>query len=118
MAYEALDITAERVEYAYGMAQKAQEQRWQGFADTGYRAALKRDEKMLKVMERCAEIVTKMAEDQYGQTRRAARNYGDRAEMTEVGLFREAYRLMDEGRPIRNFEWIYGAAAWLCGYIV
>ena len=38
-------------------------------------------------------------------------------EHTESQMWREAYRLCDEGNPIQNFEWIYGAAAVLCGYV-
>ena len=117
-SYEALDITPEKVEYAYAMARQAQQDRRQNWADIGYRAALARDTKMLRVMEKCAEIMTKMSEDQMGRTRRTATDYGDKAEHTEVALFREAYRLMDEGRPIRNFEWVYFAGALLSGYIV
>ena len=40
----ATTLTDDRIEYAYGLAKKAQNERWQHFADTGYRAALKRDE--------------------------------------------------------------------------
>lgn len=112
------DVTAEKVEYAYGLCQNWQAEGRQAFADIGYRAALARDQKMLKIMERAAEILEKMGEEQRGQTRRASMNYGDRAELTEVALWREAYRLMDQGNPIRNLEWIYAAGAWLSGYIL
>lgn len=112
-------VTPEKVEYAYGLAQKAQHMHWQSFADIGYRAALARDDKMLKVMEKAAEIVMKMSEEQTGRTRRdPSTPYAERVEHTESQLWREAYRLMDEGKPIRNFEWIYGAGAWLSGYVV
>lgn len=117
-----IDIDGEKIEYAYGLAQRMQTERKQAFADVGWRAALARDEKMLKVMEKAAEYVSALAEDQRGRTRRSAAatggNYADTAEFTEVAMWREAYRLMDEGNPIRNFEWVYGAAAWLCGYVV
>lgn len=118
-----IDISGDRIEYAYGLAQEMQHQRRQDFADIGWRAALARDEKMLKIMEKAAEYVTALGEAQRGQTRRTAAmsgsgHYHDTAEYTEVAMWREAYRLMDEGNPIRNFEWIYGAGAWLAGYIV
>ena len=109
-------LTPARVEWAYGRAIQAQNQHRQGFADAGWRAALARDAKLLKALERGAEVVHKMAEDQMGRTRRSADKFSEQVELTEVQLWREAYRLCDEGTPIRNFEWIYGAAALLCGY--
>lgn len=113
-----IDVPEDKIEYAYGLAQKMQHDRVQAFADVGFRAALARDEKMLKVLEKAAEYVTRLGEEQRGRTRRTATNYGDTAEFTEVALWREAYRLMDEGRPIEHLSWIYGAAAWLCGYYI
>ena len=118
-----IEVDGKRIEYAYGLAQEMQANKRQDFADTGYRAALARDQKMLKVMEKAAEYVVALGEQQRGRTRRAAAmtnsgTYHDTAEFTEVAMWREAYRLMDEGKAIRNFEWIYGAGAWLAGYIV
>lgn len=110
-------LTPERVEWAHGMALRAQHSGRQAFADTGWRAALARDPKLLKCLERGAEIVAKIDESQRGQTRRSASNAeNERGETTTTQLWKEAYRLCDEGRPIRNFEWVYGAAALLCGY--
>jgi hypothetical protein len=109
-------LTPARVEWAYGRAIQAQDQHRQGFADAGWRAALARDSKLLKALERGAEVVHRMAEDQMGRTRRSSDKFSEQVELTEVQLWREAYRLCDEGTPIRNFEWIYGAAALLCGY--
>ena len=47
-------------------------------------------------------------------------NFRMSAEHTEVAMWREAYRLMDEGidpsTKVHPLEWIYGAAALLCGY--
>ena len=110
-------ITPEKVEFACGLATKYQAMGKQSCADTGYRAALARDPKLLKVLEKGAEIVDKMTEQQYGRTMRdISATYGETKGTTEAQLWREAYRLCDEGKPIRNFEWIYFAAAWLCGY--
>ena len=112
-------ITAGRVEHAYGLAMKAQLNRRQSFADTGWRAALARDPKLLKALEKGAEVVEKLQENQFGRTMRTAgeeEKHKYKAGTTEAQLWREAYRLCDEGTPIRNFEWIYGAAAWLCGF--
>lgn len=110
-------LTPKAIEWAHGRAIEAMERRNQSFADTGWRAALSRDDRLLKVLERGAEITGSMSESQSGRTRRTdAGQTAKSAEHTEAALWREAYRLCDEGNPIRNFEWIYGAAALLCGY--
>jgi hypothetical protein len=110
-------ITPERVEYAYGLAQKYQAQGYQRFADVGWRAAQARDPKLLLALEKGAEIVDRLTEQQYGQTMREVnQEHGKTKGTTEQGLWREAYRMCDEGTPLENFSWIYGAAAWLCGF--
>jgi hypothetical protein len=111
-------LNAKRVEEAYRQASIAQERRWQNFADTGYRAAKARDPRLMKALEAMAEVTGKIQEDQFGRTMRSPDTpYSIQQGTTEHGLCREAYRMADEGTPLRNFEWIYGAAAWLCGYI-
>jgi hypothetical protein len=110
-------LTPKRVEEAYRQAILAQRMGRQSFADAGYRAAVAKDAKLLKALEAMAEVTGKMQEDQMGRTMRdPAAIYSHTKGTTEHQLCREAYRLADEGRPIRNFEWIYGGAAWLCGY--
>lgn len=112
-------ITEELVEEAYRKARIAQASHDQSFADTGWRAAIARDSKLLMALDKAAEVIAKMEEKQWGQTFRTARpeeKHKYEHGTTESQLWREAYRLCDEGTPIRNFEWIYGAAAWICGY--
>ena len=117
-------ITAERVEWAHREANKAHERGRQAFAAVGLKAAKRRDDRMLKVLDIAANILHQMSEEQMGQTRRMAVNSKDNfrmsAEHTEVAMWREAYRLMDEGidpaTKVHPLEWIYGAAALLCGY--
>ena len=110
-------LTRERVEYAYGRCVQAQEQRNQGFADIGYRAARARDPKLLQALEAMAQVTLKMQEEQIGRFMRSPdATFAESRGTTEHQLCREAYRLCDEGKAIRNFEWLYGAAAWLCGY--
>lgn len=110
-------ITRSRVEYAHGLAIKNQRLRNQRFADTGWRAALAQDPKLLVVLEKAANMLDKLTDEQHGQTMRAPDAlYGETKGTTEAQLWREAYRLCDEGNPIRHLEWIYGAGAWLCGY--
>ena len=110
-------LTPERIEWAHRTSWKAQHEGRQSVADAGWRAALARDPKLLKALEHGAEAIYQMSERQMGQTRRSdAGKTTASTEHTEFTLWKEAYRLCDEGNPIRNFEWIYGAAALLCGY--
>ena len=109
-------ITPELVEAAYRTAIRMQQARALWWAEVGWKAAQQRDPKLLKALEKAAETVTRMDEEQRGRTRRHAQYLSEQTETTETQLFREAYRLMDEGRPIEHLQWIYGAGAWLCGY--
>lgn len=112
-------ITPGRVEHAYGLACQAQRLRQQTFADTGWRAARARDPKLLKVLELATEIVRRMENDQFGRTFRTASDqekHKYQQGTTEAQLWQKAYETCDSGEPMQNFEWIYGAAAYLCGY--
>ena len=104
------------VERAYRRALKAQGLHAQGFADKGMRAARARDNHLLKALEGASEVLHRMQERQVGRyIRDSSTVYGHRVDLTEYSLWREAYRLADEGTPTRHFEWIYGAAAELAG---
>lgn len=92
------------------------ERRNQQWATIGWRAAQRRDEKLLKALEICAETTQKMDEQQRGRTRRFAEKLSEAVETTETQLFRAAYETVLRGTPIENLKWIYGAAAWICGY--
>ena len=110
-------LTDARIEAAYGLTCRMRDARNQGFADVGYRAAIARDPKLLKALERMAESTNKLQERQMGRLMRSSdATHGETRGTTEHQLCREAYRMVDQGTPIRNFEWIYGAAAHLCGY--
>jgi hypothetical protein len=109
-------ITPERVEESYRLAIRMQQSRGLWWAEVGWKAAQARDPKLLKALEKATEVISKMDEEQRGRTRRHAKNLSEQIETTETQLFREAYRLADEGRPIEHLKWIYGAGAWLCGY--
>jgi len=110
-------LSDEKVEWAYGQAIKNRDLRNQSFADTGWRAARARDPMLLIALEVMAEATGRMQEDQMGRTMRSPdATFGESKGTTVHQLCREAYKLCDEGNPIRNFEWIYGAAAYLCGY--
>lgn len=111
------ELTPGRIEYAYGRMMQARDDRRQSVADTGYRAALKRDKKLLLALEAMAETTLQLQEAQIGRLMRdPSATFGETRGTTEHQLCREAYRMVDEGTPIRHFEWIYGAAAILCGY--
>ena len=93
------------------------ERRDQSFADVGFKAAKARDERLLVALERMAEVTRQLQDAQMGRTVRSPDStYAVSRGTTEHQLCREAYRLCDEGNPIQNLEWIYGAAAVLCGY--
>ena len=100
-------LTIQRIEWAHGRACQAQREQRQGVADAGWRAARARDPRLLKTLEIGAEKIGKLSENQTGRTRRSTEKYAESVEHTEFQLWREAYRLCDEGNPIRNFEWIY-----------
>jgi len=112
-------LSREKIEYAYGIACRRQQTGEQWFADTGYHAALKQDHKLLVALEAMAEATGAMQEEQMGRLMRdPGAKFSETRGTTEHQLCREAYRLCDQGNAIRNFEWIYGAAAWLCGYVL
>lgn len=110
-------INRETVERAYARAREAQQRRQQHLADTGMRAARARDPKLLRCLEKGAEILTAMQEEQVGRTRRTSSRYADTVELTEVALWRKAYEFADRGEPLGQLEWIYGAAAVLAGFV-
>lgn len=109
-------INPETVERAYARAIVAQRVGNQPFANTGMRAARARDAKILLALERGAEVLARMAEEQHGQTRRTSSRFADTVELTEPALWRKAYEFADKGEPLPQFEWIYGAAAVLAGF--
>lgn len=112
-------LTKGRVEHAYQQANLAMERRNISFGQIGMRAAKARDAKLLIALEMMAEHTGSIMEEQFGRTMRSPdATYGESRGTTEHQLCREAYRLCDEGRPIENLMWIYGAAAYLCGYVI
>jgi hypothetical protein len=109
-------INEQTVERAYRRALRAQALRQQGFAEKGMRAARARSSHLLKALEGGAETLRQMQERQRGRTMRSSSTpFSHRVDVTEYSLWREAYKAVDQGRAIRNFEWIYGAAAELAG---
>lgn len=111
-------LTASRIEEAYRQATKAQMSGWMQFANVGFRAVVAKDAKAMKALEAMAEITGKMQEEQIGSAMRSSSApYSLKFGTTEHQICREAFKAADEGKPMREFEWIYGAAAWLAGYL-
>lgn len=122
----AIEVTSEfinpqSIEKAYQLAQIMQTQAYKGndyerkqaeaFAQRGMRGARARDKKLLMVLEKATEVLTALSNDQFGQYR--LRNdipENHKVEPTEVQMWREAYRMCDQGTPLENFKWIYGCA--------
>jgi hypothetical protein len=114
-------ITPQSVERAYQLAQIMQQQAYKGtqyerkqaeaFAQRGMRGARARDRKLLMVLEKATEVLTALSNDQFGQYR--LRNdipESHKVEPTEVQMWREAYRMCDQGTALEQFRWIYGCA--------
>jgi hypothetical protein len=104
------------VERSFRRMNAARHARQQNFADKGMRAARARDSRLLKALESGAEVLQNIQERQRGRTiRDSSTPYGHRVDLTEYSMWREAYRMCDEGTPHNAFQWIYGAAAELAG---
>lgn len=114
-------INRHTVEKAYRMSGKMQKLSSKGndhqkaeaevFAQRGMRAARSKDHRTLVALEQATEVLLKLSNEQYGQYRqRIDIPESHRVEPTVVQLWREAYKMADQGTPLENFMWIYGAA--------
>jgi len=110
------------VERAYSNCIAMQKQSSQGrksdrataerYAERGMRAARAKDLKLMLVLEQATDVLLKVSNEQLGQYRyRSDVPFSHTVEPTEVQLWREAFKMADEGTPLENFRWIYGAAA-------
>jgi hypothetical protein len=112
-------INEDTVERAYSRAMEAQKQHDDHYADAGLRAAIARDPRLLLSLEHGAEVLTAMMERQRGRTMRDhSTPYGHRVELTEVGLWRNAYEQVDKGAEyihLYPYKWIIACAAELAG---
>lgn len=111
-----VDVNPRTVEDAYRRGMSAIRQRNQAYAQKGERAARARDPRLLLGLERGAEVLAKMAENQFGRTRRTTEYDGYKVELTEAAMWRKAYEFADKGEPLYQLRWIYGMAADLVGY--
>lgn len=122
----AIETTAEfvnrhTVERAYQLAQTMQYNANRGtrqqqieaeqFAQRGMRAVREKDRRTMMVLEQATEVLLKISNEQFGQYRqRQDIPYSHRVEPTEVQMWREAYKMADQGTPLENFKWVYGCA--------
>ena len=105
------------VEWAHRRClEEQQKQNWR-WAEIGLRAAKARDDKMLRIMEKAAELIDKEEESQRGETRRSADKYSEQVATTETQMWVAAYKTMDKGTPEEALMWIYGAGACLAGIL-
>ena len=84
----------------------------------GFRAAKGRNPKLLAVLEQAAEVLHNASEAQNGESRRMAEGAALRVPHTEFTVWREAYKLADQGAPITVFQHVYAAAAEFAGVAV
>lgn len=111
-------ITFRSVEYAHKRAVQEQERCNEAFADIGLRAAIKRDSKLLLALEKAAECLVQQEENQRKHQMSTSDIASERRYTTETQMWREAFRMVDEGKAqqVPHLKWIYAAAAFLCGY--
>ena len=114
-------INRETVENVYRLCVDMQKQAYKGnyeerrfaesFAQRGMRAARSKDRLTLIALEQATEIMLQISNEQFGEYRyRDDIPESHKVEPTSVQLWREAYKMADQGTPLENFKWIYGAA--------
>lgn len=117
-------VTRKRVEHAYSLVMRVRrESKSMSIPSQGMRIAKHRDSsdgaKLLVALEKSAEILHAIAEEQSGRTRRdSLTSFAERVEPTEAALYRAAYETMDKGEPDPAFAWIYGAAGIVAGLVI
>ena len=106
-----------RVEKAYKTALEEQEKGNWSWGRAAIRAACDKNPGMMHALEKCAEVMHQEMENQSLSTRRSAKTFSEQQEFTEFQMFREAFRMADEGHQdtMEHFIWIYGAVGLLCG---
>ncbi len=111
-------ITRETVEWAYREARKAQAMRRMSVEAQAMRAAKARDSKLLMALQKGAEHLQRMSEEQAGQS--GFDVGGHRVAHTELQLWRNAYVSVDRAGPDdpeAQYSWIYVAAGILAGVV-
>lgn len=110
------DVTYSRLEDAWRRAKEARASDSLAYAELGMRAAKARDPRLMKALERGAEVMDAARENQVGQYQRmTSTSFADKAVPTEVQMWRRAYEFADRGEPLIQLQWVYGMAADLAG---
>ena len=112
----ASEINPKSVERVYARSLDLTDRQVVAAAEKGMRVARAQHPTLLRVLDACAERMAKIEEGQRGQTRRMARD-NKRAGAHEASIFREAYRLADQGQATEHYCYIYAAAAEFAGLI-
>jgi hypothetical protein len=109
-------VTRSRVEWAYREAKQAQmERRGESLSRQAWRAAQARDARLLLALDKGAQILQRMSEEQFGQ--RGMDVAGYHVPATEYQMWKNAYTTLDGGDPEQPYIWIYVAAGLLAGVI-
>lgn len=86
-------------------------------ADKGMRAVQAKDRYVMTALERMAETLDKMSEDQTGQTRRAAgADLADTVEPAVVQTWKKAYASALDDEPDPSYAFYYAAVTYFVGY--
>ncbi len=111
-------VTAESVEHLHRRATTIRERWDRSRIEQGIRAARARAPKLMFVLEQATEVLDAMADAQTGQTRRStSTSFADRVLPAEVQIWREAYRVADEGHAMDQFGAVYAAAGEFAGLV-
>jgi hypothetical protein len=104
------------VENIYRRANALHQSQSVGMAEKGLRVARAGNSTFMRTLEACAEAMEAIEEGQRGRTRRTSKD-SMRAKSHEASIFREAYRLADQGEPVRVFAFVYATVAEYAGVI-
>ncbi len=108
------NVDRHTVEQAYKRAKEAQMRNSFGadrYSSLALNHARNRDPKILNVLEKAANIMNSIWEEQLGEySRGSSVAHSHTKKPVEVQLWQEAYRTADEGIALANFKWIYFAA--------
>jgi len=111
-------VTRESAEFVHRRAQQIKDRWERPVMERAMRAARAQDPKLLFVLERIAETLDQMAEEQMGRVKRDAGTvYSERVLPTEVSLWREAYTCADRGSPLSPAAALYAAAGEFAGIV-
>ena len=87
-------VNRQTVEKAHAMAVRGPQDHEYSFMQAGMRAARARDPKLLLALEKGAEVLDAVSDEQMGQTRReSSATRSQKAQHTEASLWREAVML-------------------------